>query len=181
MSGVVKHGVQTKGCNLGGSCCLGWVDGVATYVRISRESFSRVKYKWAAKPQRSFGRSSRLRAITPFHRPKQEEWSYPAFVDHYRGSSVPVGMPAEARPKGEFWPPAGTDRYVRTLQSILPQPIQQSGARSAASPGSMTRLSEHEGPKRCKMCGETIHGPYHRLPMKTARSRFPLPRSSSAS
>ena len=23
-------------------------------------------------------------------------------------------------------------------------------------------LAEHEGPRRCKLCGETIHGPYHR-------------------
>ena len=23
-------------------------------------------------------------------------------------------------------------------------------------------LAEHEGPKRCKTCGETIHGSYHR-------------------
>lgn len=23
-------------------------------------------------------------------------------------------------------------------------------------------LAEHEGPRRCKTCGETIHGPYHR-------------------
>ena len=24
------------------------------------------------------------------------------------------------------------------------------------------RMTEHEGPKRCRACGETIHGPYHR-------------------
>ena len=23
-------------------------------------------------------------------------------------------------------------------------------------------LAEHEGPKKCRACGETIHGPYHR-------------------
>lgn len=23
-------------------------------------------------------------------------------------------------------------------------------------------LAEHEGPKKCRMCGETIRGPYHR-------------------